>query len=98
MEFRCRLASPNGEIIEGIYVAESESRLRHEFEEKGLGITVKRKSGEFERALEKLEANYSDYVQKVKEFKPELKWTNIASQHLEIYIKSISERKKSTST
>ncbi|HEU5119888.1 MAG TPA: glycosyl transferase, partial [Candidatus Nitrosocosmicus sp.] len=66
-------------------------------EEKGLGITVKRKSGEFERALEKLEANYSDYVQKVKEFKPELKWTNIACQHLEIYIKSISERKKSTS-
>jgi len=69
-----------------------------EFEEKGLGITVKRKSGEFERALEKLEANYSDYVQKVEEFKPELKWTNIASQHLEIYVKSISERKKSTST
>lgn len=36
MEFRCRLASPNGEIVEGVYVAENESRLRHEFEEKGL--------------------------------------------------------------
>jgi glycosyltransferase involved in cell wall biosynthesis len=43
-----------------------------EFEKKGLGITVKRKSGEFERALEKLEADYSDYIQKVEEFKPEL--------------------------
>src|SRR5262245_58839915 len=38
MEFRCRLASPNGEIVEGIYVAESEARLRHELEEKGLFV------------------------------------------------------------
>ena len=36
MEFRCRLASANGEIIEGVYSAESESRLRQELEEKGL--------------------------------------------------------------
>jgi len=36
VEFRCRLASPNGEIVEGIYVADSEARLRHELEEKGL--------------------------------------------------------------
>ena len=36
MEFRCRLASANGEIIEGVYSAESESRLRQEHEEKGL--------------------------------------------------------------
>lgn len=38
MEFRCRLASPNGEIIEGVYAAENESRLRHDFEEKGLYV------------------------------------------------------------
>ena len=38
MEFRCRLASPNGEIVEGVYVAENEARLRHEFEEKGLFV------------------------------------------------------------
>jgi type IV pilus assembly protein PilC len=38
MEFRCRLASPNGEIVEGIYAAESEARLRHELEEKGLYV------------------------------------------------------------
>src|SRR5262249_1320430 len=38
MEFRCRLASPNGEIVEGVYAAESESRLRHELEEKGLYV------------------------------------------------------------
>ena len=36
MEFRCRLASPNGEIVEGLYAADTEARLRHELEEKGL--------------------------------------------------------------
>jgi len=36
MEYRCRLGTPGGEIIEGIYVADSEARLRREFEEKGL--------------------------------------------------------------
>ena len=38
MEFRCRLASPNGEIVQGVYVADSESRLRHDLEEKGLYV------------------------------------------------------------
>jgi type IV pilus assembly protein PilC len=38
VEFRCRLASANGEIIEGVYVAESEARLRQELEEKGLFV------------------------------------------------------------
>jgi len=38
MEFRCRLASPNGEIVEGVYIAENEIRLRHELEEKGLFV------------------------------------------------------------
>lgn len=38
MEFRCRLASPNGEIVEGVYAAETEARLRHDLEEKGLYV------------------------------------------------------------
>jgi type IV pilus assembly protein PilC len=45
MEFRCRLASPNGEIVEGIYVAESEARLRHDLEEKGLYVLSLRPKG-----------------------------------------------------
>lgn len=45
MEFRCRLASPNGEITEGVYIAESESRLRHELEEKGLFVLSLRPKG-----------------------------------------------------
>src|SRR5688572_30114268 len=38
MEFRCRLGTPGGEIIEGIYVADDEARLRRELEEKGLFV------------------------------------------------------------
>jgi type IV pilus assembly protein PilC len=38
VEFRCRIASPNGEIMEGVYVAETEAKLRHELEEKGVYV------------------------------------------------------------
>jgi type IV pilus assembly protein PilC len=38
MEFRCRLGSPTGEILEEVHVAESESRLRRDLEERGLFI------------------------------------------------------------
>ena len=36
MEYRCRLGTPGGDIIEGVYVADSEAGLRREFEDKGL--------------------------------------------------------------
>jgi type IV pilus assembly protein PilC len=45
MEFRCRLGSPGGEIIEGVYVADSEDRLRREFEEKGLYVLAIQRAG-----------------------------------------------------
>src|SRR5438445_15951 len=38
MEFRCRLASSTGQIVEGVYAADNEARLRHELEEKGLYV------------------------------------------------------------
>src|SRR3954452_15756774 len=45
MEFRCRLGTPGGEIIEGIYVAEDEARLRREFEDKGLYVLAIQRAG-----------------------------------------------------
>src|SRR5687767_15354580 len=45
MEFRCRLATAGGEIVEGVYVADSEDRLRRELEEKGLYVlSLRRRS------------------------------------------------------
>jgi type IV pilus assembly protein PilC len=46
MEFRCRLGTPGGEILEGVYVADSEDRLRRELEEKGLYVlSLQRRTG-----------------------------------------------------
>lgn len=45
MEFRCRLGTPAGEVIEGIYVADSEARLRRELEEKGLFVLAVQRAG-----------------------------------------------------
>jgi type IV pilus assembly protein PilC len=45
MEFRCRLATPGGEITEGIYIADSEARLRRELEEKGLYVLSLQRRG-----------------------------------------------------
>ena len=45
MEFRCRLGTPGGEVIEGIYVSDSEARLRREFEDKGLFVLGIQRAG-----------------------------------------------------
>ncbi|HXE79933.1 MAG TPA: type II secretion system F family protein [Vicinamibacterales bacterium] len=45
MEFRCRLVTAGGEIVEGTYAADSESRLRHELEERGLHVLSIRPRG-----------------------------------------------------
>jgi type IV pilus assembly protein PilC len=45
MEFRGRLGTPGGEIIEGVYVADSEARLRRELEEKGLYVLAIQRAG-----------------------------------------------------
>jgi type IV pilus assembly protein PilC len=46
MEFRCRLGTPAGEVIEGVYVADTEAGLRRELEEKGLYVlSLRRRTG-----------------------------------------------------
>src|SRR5947209_2652057 len=45
MEFRCRLVTEAGAIVEGTYAAESEARLRQEFENQGLHVLSLRKRG-----------------------------------------------------
>lgn len=47
MEFRCRLATARGEVLEGVYVAENEARLRLELEDKGLHVLSLRRRGLF---------------------------------------------------
>jgi len=47
MEFRCRLGTANGEVVEGIYIADSEARLRRDLEEKGLYVLSLQPRGVF---------------------------------------------------
>ena len=47
MEFRCRLGTTSGEVIEGIYVAQSEAALRRELEDKGLHVLSLKARGGF---------------------------------------------------
>jgi type IV pilus assembly protein PilC len=45
MEYRVRLGTPAGEVIEGVYVADSEARLRREFEDKGMYVLAIQQAG-----------------------------------------------------
>src|SRR5258707_13215543 len=45
MEYRCRLGTSGGDIIEGVYVADREARLRRGFEEKGLLVLAIQEAG-----------------------------------------------------
>ncbi|MBA2304887.1 MAG: type II secretion system F family protein [Acidobacteria bacterium] len=45
MEFRCRLGTAGGDVVEGIYVADNEARLRRELEDKGLYILAIQRAG-----------------------------------------------------
>ena len=45
MEFQCRLGTPSGEILEGVYAAEDETKLRRQLEDKGLYILSLRPRG-----------------------------------------------------
>ncbi len=47
MEFRCRLGTPSGKIVEDVYVAQSEAHLRRELEDKGLHVLTLRPRGGF---------------------------------------------------
>lgn len=51
MEFRCRLVTATGEIVEGVYSAENEGRLRHDLEEKGLHVLALKARGSAARWL-----------------------------------------------
>jgi type IV pilus assembly protein PilC len=45
MEYRCRLGTAGGQLIDGVYVAENEVQLRRDLEEKGLLVLSVRPAG-----------------------------------------------------
>lgn len=49
MEYRCRLGTPTGQVIEESHVAESASRLRHDLEQKGFCVIALEPKGVWTR-------------------------------------------------
>jgi type IV pilus assembly protein PilC len=45
MEYRCRLGTAGGQLIDGVYAAENEAQLRRDFEEKGMLVLSVRPAG-----------------------------------------------------
>ena len=45
MEYRCRLGTATGEILEEVHVSDSEAHLRHELEQKGFCVLGMRPAG-----------------------------------------------------
>ncbi len=45
MEFRCRLGTVGGEVVEGTYVADTEAGLRKELEDKGMHVLAIHRAG-----------------------------------------------------
>jgi type IV pilus assembly protein PilC len=45
MEYRCRLGTPEGQVVEEIHVADGEARLRHELEQRGICVLAIRPTG-----------------------------------------------------
>ena len=53
MEFRCRLGTPSGEVVEGLYEAAGEAQLRRRLEDEGLLVlSLRRRAGIGGTALE----------------------------------------------
>ena len=56
-----------------------------------MGIVINRKSEEFSNAIEVLEKNYLQYVERVNHFsRAHLNWDSVAKQHVELYLDVIS--------
>ncbi len=56
-----------------------------EFSKIGLGVATDRNAKSFEQGLKTVDENYETLKSNVEKFRKNLKWDNIADQHLEIY-------------
>jgi glycosyltransferase involved in cell wall biosynthesis len=69
-----------------------------EFASHGLGIAVKRNPSDFSKALGILAENYDKYQQAVNKFKENIKWSNIAKEHSNLYNYIVERNSISEST
>jgi glycosyltransferase involved in cell wall biosynthesis len=72
-------------LAHGLPFVASDLQFFREFADMGLGIVAKRNPDAFSRAIEELGRNYEKYSARVDLFRPKLKWSNVAREHLQLY-------------
>lgn len=74
----------------GLPFISSDIGLFREFSSKDLGITVERRPDEFSNGLITLTKEYGNYQKNVDKFKDQIIWDLIATQHIKIYRRILS--------
>jgi glycosyltransferase involved in cell wall biosynthesis len=67
-----------------------------EFEEMGLGITAKRDPVSFSKAIDNVGKTYDKYSRAVDNFRQQLRWEYVASQHTKLYNLAVREKRRDT--
>ncbi|HJR48455.1 MAG TPA: glycosyl transferase, partial [Nitrososphaeraceae archaeon] len=78
-------------LAHGLPFIASDLRFFKEFADMGLGIVCKRTTQSFERSILTLALEYDKYKTTVEEFRPNLRWSNIANEHIEFFSGLISK-------
>jgi len=81
-------------LAHGLPFVASDLDFFKEFAEMGLGITAKRDSVSFAKAIRELGDSYDKYAKSVDNFKQQLRWDFVAKQHIDIYNHAITEKGK----
>ena len=81
-------------LAHGLPFIASDLRFFKEFADMGLGIVCKRTTQSFERSILTLALEYDKYKTTVEEFRPKLRWSNIANKHIEFFSGLISQYNK----
>lgn len=91
-----KVCSGSGVMFDGLghgkpFVA-SDLGFFKEFSSMNLGIVTKRDPRQLEKAFQQIDKHYEFFKSKVKEFRKNLIWDNIAKQHISIYNNLIKEK------
>jgi glycosyltransferase involved in cell wall biosynthesis len=85
-------------LAHGLPFVASDLRFFKEFADMGLGIVCKRTTQSFERSISTLALEYDEYKRRVEQFRPKLRWSNIANKHIEFFSSLISQYKNEPAT
>jgi len=78
-------------LAHGLPFVASDLRFFKEFANMGLGISCRRDTKSFEQALLTLALKFDEYKNRVEQFRPKLKWSNIANQHIDFFYAVITQ-------